>query len=604
MTGGHIPDEVIDRIRLQTDLVEIVSAHVTLKRTGKNYVGLCPFHAEKTPSFSVNVERQIFHCFGCGSGGNVFTFLTKTEGISFPEAVRKLGARAGIPIPEPARREETDPEAELKKRILQANEEAAGYFRRELWESKEGSRAREYLLDRGITRETSESFGLGYAPPSWDGLLRGLASRCTPDLLEKAGLAIPRESGKGHYDRFRDRIICPIQDLQGRVVGFGGRVLDQGLPKYLNSPESPVFSKGRHLFAMNRSREGARRSGFLVVVEGYFDAIALHQAGLDQVVATLGTALTSDHIAQIRRFTPRVILMFDPDLAGMKAARRALDLFIGSGVRSDAVRLPGGEDPDTFIRKEGADAFQKHMESALPLMEFAVRGTVESLPPKTSIESRVAVLEEYFPLIARLGHRVEISHYLRRLAELLRVDEKSVISDFRARRFVSQASRPAPTAGEPSLPASAGLPAGGRNIPSEEETLVHLALHGRVDPTLLERLSPAAFSDARCRAILETLEKAGWLPRHLETLFMAVESVPGARDLAARLSLREIAYDDPRRTADDCIVSILQKRMRKGLQALDHEIRAAEAAGNSREISSLQAKKMRLKKESMKGVIG
>ncbi len=590
MTGGHIPEEIIDRIRLQTDLVEIISAQITLKRTGKNYVGLCPFHAEKTPSFSVNVEKQIFHCFGCGTGGNVFTFLMKMEGLSFPEAVRKMGATAGIAIPEPIHREASERESREKQRLFEANEEAERIYRRQLWENAEADQARSYLSGRGLARETIERFRLGYALPAWDGLIRALAPRYTPELLERAGLAVPREGGRGCYDRFRGRIVFPIHDLQGRVIAFGGRVLDQTVPKYLNSPESPVFSKGHHLFALESARDGIRRAGFVIVVEGYFDVIALHQAGFENTVGTLGTALTSEHVAQIRRFTPRVVLMFDPDDAGVRASRRALDLFVGSGLRVDAVDLPRGDDPDTCVRKEGPQAFGERIRSAVPLMEFSIRRSVAGLSPQAPVESRVTVLEEYFPVIARMGNRVEMSHYLRRLSELLGVDEKSVSSEFRARHRVRRTDRTAPPERLPEAPA-------------EEETLVHLALHGHADPVQIERLGMSSFSDERCRAILETLWKSGWQVADHSTLFTAVESVPGAKDLVARLSMREIRYDDVSRTASDCVVAVLQKRLRRGMEALDKDIRAAEAAGDSEKISSLQAKKVGLKKESIRGAL-
>ncbi|MGH7254618.1 MAG: DNA primase, partial [Nitrospirales bacterium] len=364
-------------------------------RAGQHLKGLCPFHAEKTPSFTVSPSRQMFHCFGCGVGGNVFTFIMKIEGTAFPDAVRELGRRTGIPVPL-VTGGSSGPQAALRERLERLNDAAGAYFHRTLVDSDAGRVAREYLAHRGITPATIEAFRIGWAPPAWDGLLRALAPEgFTVEELERAGLVVPKDpnarraaTASSHYDRFRARVMFPIGDLSRRTIGFGGRVLDDGVPKYLNSPETPLFSKGRALFALDRAREPAGRANTVLIVEGYFDAIALHQAGIANAVATLGTALTPDHIRAMRRFASQVVLLFDPDAAGVRAAIRTLDLFADSGMSVRVVSLPDGADPDTFVRTGGPDSFARLVEQATTLLDFAVEHSLQSAA-SGGIEDRI-----------------------------------------------------------------------------------------------------------------------------------------------------------------------------------------------------------------------
>ncbi len=377
-----IPEDVIQRIRERADIVEVVGSHLSLSKAGQNYKGLCPFHSEKTPSFTVSPSRQMFHCFGCGEGGNVFGFLMKIDGATFPAAVRTLGERYGIEVDpqpaSPAARQRT----ESRERLLILNRQAAEFFHRALVSDPNGQAARLYLEKRGMTPSTIEQFGLGYAPAGWDLTLSALTKAGSKiEDLALAGLVVPREQNSragqtapGYYDRFRGRVMFPIRDLQKRVIGFGGRILDDGQPKYLNSPETPLFSKSRTLYALDVAREGISQSEEMVLVEGYFDAIALHQAGLTNVAATLGTALTSEHIELIRRFTHRIVLVFDPDTAGVRAALRSMDLFLDSGLTVRVVSLPAGEDPDTFVRGQGLDSFKALIQRAPSLLGVHGRG--------------------------------------------------------------------------------------------------------------------------------------------------------------------------------------------------------------------------------------
>jgi DNA primase len=419
--AGKIPERTIDEIRDRTDILSLIGKYVTLKKAGRNFVGLCPFHAEKTPSFSVNPEKGIFKCFGCGKGGNAITFLMEVEGMSFADAVRDLGGRCGIRVEaqSPAREKSDDRTAAL----YAVNEQARSYFAENL-KAPAGKKAVEYLKKRGLDGQTARLFQIGYAPPGWDGLISHFrhAGRAEK-LLVTAGLAA--EGDRGMYDRFRDRIIFPIRDHRERCVGFGGRIIGPGEPKYLNSPETPVYHKGEVLYGLDITREEIRKAGRAVVVEGYLDLIALYQAGVVNVVATLGTALTKDHLERLKKYTREVVLLFDPDEAGMKAAERALPLFGDGALYARAAVLPGGDDPDDFVRKNGAASFEQIVTGARDLFDFAIErvfgrhdlGAASGVSP---------ALDESAAIMALIKKRADQDVYIGKVTERLGIREESV----------------------------------------------------------------------------------------------------------------------------------------------------------------------------------
>ncbi len=355
-----IPPHIIDDVRAQTDIVDVVGDYVQLKRRGSNFVGLCPFHTEKTPSFNVNPARNIYKCFGCGVGGDVFNFISETEGLSFPESVRLLADRAGILI-----QDESGPDDDASETdgIYRALRFAAKSFFNSLTQTDDGVVAREYLQGRGLTAESVKSFGVGYAPDSWDNLIKAAEKeKVEIEFLEKAGLAIPRKSGDGFYDRYRKRIIFPITSHVGKIIGFGGRVLDpEDEPKYINSPETLVYNKSRVLYGLFQARNPIRKRGESILVEGYTDVIALHQAGIDNSVATCGTAVTIEQVKLLSRYASRIVLLYDSDSAGIRAAFRAIDLILEQGTGATAVALPYGYDPDSFVREKGAETFETYL---------------------------------------------------------------------------------------------------------------------------------------------------------------------------------------------------------------------------------------------------
>jgi DNA primase len=488
-------DDIINRVRDSVDIVDLISGYVSLRKTGKNHVGLCPFHAEKTPSFSVNPDKQIFHCFGCGVGGDAFKFLELQEGLNFPEAVKNLAGKAGITLPAETR---TRPDRRIEDEraaLLAITAEAAEYFEKEL-EGPSGSDARAYLKKRGVSDLVTKDFALGSAKPEWDGLLRHLKQRgYAQGLMEKAGLVVKRSEGDGWYDRFRGRIIFPIRDISGNVIAFGGRVMDDSLPKYLNSPETPLYSKSNVLYCLDKAKDPARKQGYFIIVEGYLDALACHQFGARNAVATLGTALTEGHLRLMRRFAQNLVLIFDPDPAGVKAALRGLDLFVASGMKVNVVSLPDGDDPDTFLNKNGYEAFASCLKRSEKFMDF-VLGQVVQGGRAASIDEKVDQAGEMLRVIARLQSGIERDYYLKKTAEMLDLDEGVL-----RREMPRELRRTAPS---PSKGQAAGTMRSRR--PKAEETLIHLMLKDEgIAKGLIEQIRPEDFTDPLYRRAMERI---------------------------------------------------------------------------------------------------
>ncbi len=600
MPYGLIPQELIDQIRDRIDITEVVSGYLTLTKAGQNLKGLCPFHAEKTPSFTVSPVRQIFHCFGCGVGGNVFTFVMKIEGTDFPETVRELARRAGIVVPVTEGPKAAGHEAGSRARLEQLHEAAAAWFHGNLKDPQVGREATAYLAGRGIGPETIEAFRLGWAPPAWDGLIKKLESQgYKASELATAGLTVAREGttrsqGAGYYDRFRGRLMIPISDLHRRVIAFGGRGLGDETPKYLNSPETPLFSKGRSLFGLERAREAASRANALIIVEGYFDAIALHQAGITHVAATLGTALTPEHIRIIRRFVQRVALVFDPDPAGVRAALRTLELFVDSGIAVRVISLPQGQDPDVFIRTNGAEAFLHLHEQARSLLDFAVDHSLGTAASGT-IEDRIRSVDEILRILQNTSHRIVKEECIKRVAERLGIGQQRLIERYPELR-PRGAKTPAVTKGPP--------PSGDvRPRRSEEHDLVHLLLQGTLDQTQLRMLEPSAFTVPECRRIVEI---AG---RHVDpdgqlqigpTLDEALGD-PRCSALAAELSLVERHYDDVAEHVRGCLQRLERKRQESALGDLIAKLRTAEREGRDEDVRRLNAEvnELRVRKATL-----
>jgi DNA primase len=434
-----IPEEKISEIKNAADIVDIVSEAVLLKKAGKNHLGLCPFHSEKTPSFTVSPDKQIFYCFGCGTGGNVFSFLMKQEGLTFPEAARLLGKRYGIDIPERPLSPEQKKKIGERESLLNINRRAMEFYHQALNVGGPGQGARSYLKKRGISQQTIDDFKLGYARDGWDYLLNFFSKkRVSPLLLEKSGLVLPKKNKNGYYDRFRNRIMFPIFDASMQVVGFGGRVLDDSLPKYLNSPETEVYNKRRSLYGIQRAKEKCRSADSVFIVEGYLDVIALHQHGIENTVATLGTALTPDHVRMLTRFAGNMVLVYDSDEAGIRSARRCIDTFWQEHVdfrRQDVFReenadthilvLPAGHDPDSFVFENGPEAFLNTAAGAPGIITFLINCAIDK--HGLSTEGKVRIIKELQLPLTAINDRVAQSLYIQQLAERLGIAENAIL---------------------------------------------------------------------------------------------------------------------------------------------------------------------------------
>lgn len=399
-----ISKDKIDEVKDRASIVEVVSSYLPLRKQGRNHIGLCPFHSEKTPSFSVSEEKKIFYCFGCHETGSVIDFMMKKEGVDFPEAVRSLAHRYGITIEEskPGVRDE-------REALYEALTVAAAFYRQEL-AAHTGVAARTYLQGRGYAGEILEEFHVGFARNNWDGLTNHLKKMGIPfDAASKAGLLVKKENG-GWYDRFRGRIIFPIHDLRGRVVAFGGRALENAEPKYLNSPESPAFKKGAVLYGLYQAKQSVMKEGAAIVVEGYFDLIAMHKHGFKNSVATMGTALTVEHIRLLKTRASTVYALFDSDEAGKKAAIRSLELFLEEDLTCRAVVLPSAKDPDEFLAASGSKAMQEAIAAAEPLMEFFLRN-LRAVTGVTAPEGKARYLDHALPYLLRVRNVAERGHY-------------------------------------------------------------------------------------------------------------------------------------------------------------------------------------------------
>lgn len=423
-----IPEDKIAEVRSRADIVRVIGRSVNLKKAGRNWKGLCPFHSEKTPSFNVQPDKQIFHCFGCGAGGDVFRFVMDHEGRTFPEAVRMLAAEVGVDLPE--RDEPEDPEVRARraarKAVVAANAAAAEVFAGWLRDRGAGAPGRDHLVARGVTGEVARDFGLGYAPIRND-LRSRLVQRGVEDrTLELSGLVI--RGDRGPYERFRGRLMIPIRTADGHPIAFGARLVEGDHPaKYLNSPESPAYRKSEVLFGLDQAREHIRRENAAIVVEGYFDVIALHQAGVKNAVATCGTALTEAHCRLLSRHAKDLYLVFDGDAAGQEAAARAHDVVASvPSLVARVVRLPGEDDPDTFVRAHGPEGFQALCEKSVPVTEFLLDRALDGVGG--AVEDRVRAVEAVRPILSRVRDPLARRLYLDRVAERLRVDERTLVA--------------------------------------------------------------------------------------------------------------------------------------------------------------------------------
>jgi DNA primase len=557
--GGSWNHDWVETVRQAGDLVRLISDHVPLKARGARLLGLCPFHEEKTPSFSVDPKAQLFYCFGCHTGGDLFKFVQLYERVDFRESVEILARRWGVPLPAAETGAET-----ARRRLLELTDAAEAWFRSRLADPEGGRRAREYVAARGLREETATRLGLGLAPDAWDGLRTHLSGkRFRPDEIVSAGLALPRKQGPGEYDRFRDRLIFPIHDVNGRTVAFGGRALGDGEPKYLNSPETPIYVKGEHLYGLDLAREAIRREGLAVVVEGYMDLAAALQAGTEAVVATLGTAFTPGQAKLLARFTTRVVVSYDGDRAGVQAAARSLDVLLGRGFEVRILELPGGLDPDDFIRKEGAEAYARRLQQAPAWLEFLLERERRSRD-LTRIEERVAGINALLPHLAKLPTALERAAWAGQIADALQVDDHLVLTELKAAlKDARPAVRLRPPEDSPRLrEAETGL---------VRALLSTLAEKKPVEMEIVEVEGTTVASIIR--TMLQMSDEG--LPVSAGSVFSALES-ESDRDLLTRIAVRQDEEEEPGPEAlESCLATLRKERWIREGKALQKEIERA-----------------------------
>jgi DNA primase len=556
-----IPDETISRIRDRASIVEVVSDYLTLKKAGRNHMGLCPFHSEKTPSFTVNEEKGIFRCFGCGAGGSVFHFLMQYDHITFPEAVERVGKRYGIEVPR-LQSPGAQRNAEEKETLYALNERAAKYFQEQLYSPGEGRQALEYVKKRGVDDATARRFGLGYAPSTGGGLAMFFKRQGLPLKAAVRGGLLSDRGGERYGEKFFGRLMFPIADASGKVVAFGGRVLGQGLPKYLNSAETPLFRKHATVYGLFQAKETIREKDRVVVVEGYLDVIALAQFGIGDAVATLGTALTPDHVRMLGRYTKNIIALFDGDTAGRKAAARSFEIFIEAGLLGRGAFLPKDHDPDTFVRAYGKEGLEELLGRAVPLADYYFTWLEEGYGRTLEGKSRIA--QEINRILAKVRNPFEADLLIRRAVDLLDIRESLLRAPMSA-AAAPQAAAVKPVAAAPRQDAAERSLAG--------LMLTFPALIERVEQAGVETLLSAPWKEIVSAVISEWRERGAVDGARL----MAKLPDERAADIAALMLHGEtVEAEDAGRAIDDVIAHLQLRGLKERKRDIWRAIRIAE----------------------------
>ena len=568
--GGPFDPDFVEAVRASSDVVQVVSDYVPLKRAGRRLKGLCPFHQEKTPSFSVDPDSQLFYCFGCQTGGDIFKFVQIYDKLNFVEAVESLARRFGVPLPAAQRKGGDD-----RDRVLEINNTALAFFKNSLRKDA-GRGCREYLAQRGLDDKTLERLALGYAPDDWEALREHLISKHhrVADLL-KAGLVSSRKSGSGEYDRFRNRLIFPIRDIQGRVVAFGGRALAaDAQPKYINSPETPAYVKGNHLYGLDQAREAIRHEGFAIVVEGYMDLAALAQAGFDNVVASLGTSFTPAQARLLARYTQRVRVSYDGDAAGAQATVRSLDMLLEQGFEIHVVELPGGADPDDCIREHGAAEYGRLVRIAPEYLEFLVRREI-SVHGLADSRAKVAVVNAVLPHVAKLTNAIERTSWATRLADALQIEDDLVLQELRtALKTARTEVRQRPQTSQ-------------ERLRDAEVRIVHLLMRSEDDRRRLEAMIDE--NDLEATAIAPIVTSILELTRQKKG-FVASAVCESLSEQDSQLLTRILFRDEPPEgaTIEDCLDTFRREKIvreeRRAVRDLGRESESEDTSSDSEEL--------------------
>jgi DNA primase len=576
----------VDEVRAAADIVKLVGDYVKLRKAGANFMGLCPFHQEKTPSFAVHPTKQIFHCFGCGVGGDVFKFVMLIENLSFPEALRRVAEKVGVPLREVFRDEISDANARERAALHKIHEAAAKFFASQLGATAEGRAARAYLADRGLSDEVVGRFRLGYAPADGQALTRFLLEAgFQPEMLEKSGLVLRDAEGKRHFDRFRRRIIFPIANESGKVVAFGGRALGDDQPKYLNSPETPIYTKGRVLYQLDHAGSAIRKLDYTILVEGYMDCIAVASAGIENVVATCGTSLTEGQLRLLSRYSRRVVVNYDPDSAGVAATQRSLNLLLEEGFEAKVLALPGGLDPDSFIRRQGAAAYRERLAAAPTYLDYLTERAAAQ-HDLSRPEGKIAAANAVMPYLVRIPSAMLRAELANRLAERLRLDE----------RLLREELRRAAGEGRPEIQTAAGALAA-KATPAEKQLLrAFMESEELADEFLTKLVEEGDCEGLATEAVFRQLLEVRRRGEKVELSRLGEWLTPEAERLVFQCLFDSGEVPD-REQVSACYRALRRRRVERERDRLQAAIQEAERAQDRGKLAELYAAKGKTDKE-------
>ncbi|HHW01558.1 MAG TPA: DNA primase [Thermoanaerobacterales bacterium] len=591
---GFYSEDIVGEIRSRADIVEIISEYVSLKKQGENFVGLCPFHSEKTPSFNVSPEKQLFYCFGCGAGGNVFTFLMKKENLNFSETIRLLADRYQIKLPAGKYDREISRDFQQRRELLRLNKLAAQFYHNVLIKTREGRRGYEYLIKRGIKTDTIERFQLGYALPAWDGLIKYFGSQGV-DIkdLQKVGLVIPRKDNRGYYDRFRDRIMFPIEDVTKNIIGFGGRIVGAGEPKYLNSPETPVFSKGENLYALSMIKKDPEID--TIVVEGYMDCITLQQSGFTQTVATLGTALTQKQARLLKKYTGGVVLAYDADSAGRTATLRGMEVLAKEGLNVKILNLPVGKDPDEFIRKKGRDAFEELLAEAMGLVDYKLNLAKKGLDINNP-EGKLRFIRKAVQVLTEIESDVEREIYIQKTATELNIPEQVLKEEIKKIKFPNNGFKYKKSQTRDNNKEFSKISPITGAYKAERMIIKLLIEDEAIREKVIKELAPSMFLNERTGKIAGVLFKMmqGGEPVTADSIFNLLDEDASSELSAILMTDKEFEDDD---LVDPLVKKIKENYLKHAIKQVREQIKKAEAVGEREETIDLLNTYQKLKSQ-------
>ena len=579
----HIPDHLIEEIRSRNDILDTISANILLKKSGQNYKGLCPFHSEKTPSFVVSPEKQIYHCFGCGAGGNIFKFIMEMEDLSFLDAIKTLAAKCGVTLPafKPG---QTNAKSNERDVLLNINQKAQSYFILSLM-SKGGEQAREYLNSRGLNdKKLLADYSIGWATSGWTDTLHQLQNqeKFSKNDLSRAGLIKQKEgAGKNNfYDRFRGRIIFPLQDIHGNLIAFAGRVIGESEPKYLNSPETPLYIKGRHLFGFNRAKEAIRKQNKALIVEGYFDQMRAHQNGIRNTVATCGTALTLEQASLLKNHTKRATLIFDSDSAGQAATKKGFEVLLKQGMSVDVLSLPSGHDPDSFIYQFGPEKFLEKLKNAKPFVETFIDDIIADGDLTTPM-GKVAVVNQVLPILINVKNTIERTEWISILTERAKIEDQALLNELK--NAIKQ---------DKTIVSDPLKKNGHQNKKNVELYLVRLMFSDKeLALKIKEKVKIEDFIDPDLRLIVGSCYRLLAEGCELKVDFIMNQiDEPNIRNLLSEIGVTSIPFDNPKQTVRDCINAINKKAHAQQVEELKIQRNAALVAGESERSQKIQNK--------------